>query len=145
VNATNPAERYVTLTDTLGEWTSTFEPAAIEDPGDLPRTFALSQNYPNPFNPSTIIPFHVGRVGIVRLSVYTVLGQLLDVREVDLVAGDYQIEWSAREPPACCSTRWRSAESGSHEKWSSSTAARGRTWGGGFPFALPGARKDSPG
>jgi len=96
VNATNPAERYVTLTDTLGEWTSTFEPAAIEDPGDLPRTFALSQNYPNPFNPSTIIPFHVGRVGIVRLSVYTVLGQLLDVREVDLVAGDYQIEWSAR-------------------------------------------------
>jgi hypothetical protein len=62
----------------------------------LPNTVMLHQNYPNPFNPATTIEFSVPVSSYVRLSVYTLLGQ-----EVDLLvngtkeAGMYAVPFDA--------------------------------------------------
>lgn len=61
-----------------------------------PAQFSLEQNYPNPFNPSTTIRFRVRWEGVVTLSVYDVLGQLLDRRSFGLAAGGYEIVWSSK-------------------------------------------------
>ena len=45
--------------------------------GLRPAAFNLSQNFPNPFNPSTTIRFGLAERVHVRLSVFTVLGQLV--------------------------------------------------------------------
>lgn len=44
-----------------------------------PQTFTLSQNYPNPFNPSTNIEFMLPESGNVRLAVYNMLGQSVQI------------------------------------------------------------------
>ena len=43
----------------------------------LPRTITLKQNYPNPFNPTTTISFSLPTFSQVKLSVYNLVGQLV--------------------------------------------------------------------
>lgn len=40
-----------------------------------PMEFSLLQNYPNPFNPSTTITYSIKNEGLVKLSVYNLLGK----------------------------------------------------------------------
>jgi hypothetical protein len=64
--------------------------------GELPVSFELYQNYPNPFNPSTTIKFAVPKESIVNLSVYNVLGELVQSLANDLMKpGNYQYEFDA--------------------------------------------------
>jgi hypothetical protein len=62
----------------------------------VPHKFQLYQNYPNPFNPSTTIAFDIPKNGLVKLTVYDVLG-----REVERLinermnAGRYKFEFNA--------------------------------------------------
>jgi len=42
---------------------------------NIPNKFSLFQNFPNPFNPLTNINFSISKAGLVRLSVYNLLGQ----------------------------------------------------------------------
>ena len=67
---------------------------AIETNGELPDAYALHQNYPNPFNPSTVIRFDMPEAGQVRISIYNVYGQLVEVIEDRrLPAGQHEVQW----------------------------------------------------
>jgi hypothetical protein len=61
---------------------------------NIPSDYKLNQNYPNPFNPTTKISFAIGNAGLVRLTVYDILGNevaaLLNERKD---AGSYEIEF----------------------------------------------------
>ena len=63
----------------------------------LPDDYNLSQNYPNPFNPSTKIRYSIPQASSVKLSVYNMLGQQVQVL-VDAVKspGTYEITWNAK-------------------------------------------------
>jgi hypothetical protein len=64
----------------------------------LPKDYELSNSYPNPFNPSTTIVYGLPRQSLVKLSVYSILGQ--EVRTlVDGVQGAsyYRVTWNGRD------------------------------------------------
>ncbi len=61
-----------------------------------PLSFALEQNYPNPFNPSTTIKYSVPQSGFVKLSVYNLVGEEVNVlvnRSVN--AGLHEVTFNA--------------------------------------------------
>lgn len=70
---------------------------SVENVGGMIKDFELSQNYPNPFNPSTKIRYAVPQISNVKLSVYNMLGQRVQVL-VDGVKspGTYEVTWSAK-------------------------------------------------
>lgn len=56
----------------------------------------LYQNYPNPFSNTTTIPFEIAREGKVRLTLYNMLGQLVEVViEQKMPPGKHQVEFKA--------------------------------------------------
>ncbi|MFA7421354.1 MAG: T9SS type A sorting domain-containing protein, partial [Melioribacteraceae bacterium] len=62
----------------------------------VPTKYELSQNYPNPFNPSTTIKFALPKEGLVKLSVFNILGQEVGTLINGFkAAGSYSVEWSA--------------------------------------------------
>jgi len=67
------------------------ESTAVEEE-TAPQTFALKQNSPNPFNPTTLIEFQIPESGFVTLTVYNVMGQVVE-RLVDdnLAAGVHRV------------------------------------------------------
>ncbi|MBN4057195.1 M6 family metalloprotease domain-containing protein, partial [bacterium AH-315-J21] len=66
-----------------------------EDPKPfLPEQFSLQQNYPNPFNPSTTISFDLPKSTQVTVTVYNVLGQIVDViADGVLSQGAHTVTW----------------------------------------------------
>jgi len=62
--------------------------------------FSLKNNYPNPFNPSTVINYNIPEADNVRLIVYNVLGQPVDVLVNEyLAAGSYNTVFEAGDLP----------------------------------------------
>jgi len=57
----------------------------IEVEVNAPAEYALEQNYPNPFNPSTTINYSIAEAGLVKISVYNLLGQ-----EVALIVNEFK-------------------------------------------------------
>lgn len=53
--------------------------SAEETPGEEVVEYKLEQNYPNPFNPTTTINYRVKDAGMVRLTVFNLLGQAVQV------------------------------------------------------------------
>ena len=63
---------------------------------ELPGEFLLLQNYPNPFNPSTTIRYALPSKSLVTLSVYSTLGQELDVLSQGVQeAGYHDVQFNA--------------------------------------------------
>lgn len=62
----------------------------------VPTEFALYQNYPNPFNPLTTIEFSVVEDGNVKLSVYSLTGELVaDLVNTEMSKGSYKYTFDA--------------------------------------------------
>ena len=80
----------------VGDAIIAIEPAFRPDLG-----FLLEPNYPNPFNPSTSIAFILPEAGEVRLEVFSVTGQRVDVVTAGyLPAGRHAVTWSATRQPS---------------------------------------------
>ena len=65
-------------------------------------TYNLYQNYPNPFNPLTTIRFSVPETDHVTLSVYNILGELVNILINNEVyeAGNYEIRFDGKLLPS---------------------------------------------
>jgi hypothetical protein len=62
---------------------------------DAGKNYVLYQNFPNPFNPSTVIQFSLNTESNVRIDIYNMLGELVDVlTEGTRQAGNHSISWS---------------------------------------------------
>lgn len=67
---------------------------------NLPTKLHLYQNYPNPFNSSTQIKFYLPYDSYVRLEIYNINGQLVDVLlNSKLTKGYHNIKWDAKNLP----------------------------------------------
>jgi hypothetical protein len=66
--------------------------------GQLPKEYSLEQNYPNPFNPATTLKYALPVQSNVRLVVFNVLGQIVNVL-IDEVqeAGYKEVAWNASD------------------------------------------------
>jgi hypothetical protein len=63
---------------------------------NLPTEYNLSQNYPNPFNPTTSIQFSIPKESFVKLSVFNVIGQEIQVLvNKNMSAGSYKVNFDA--------------------------------------------------
>jgi photosystem II stability/assembly factor-like uncharacterized protein len=58
---------------------------------DMPIEFELSQNWPNPFNPSTSIGYYLPESGIVKVSVYNIMGELVNSQQPEFVQQGHHI------------------------------------------------------
>jgi len=65
------------------------------------KGFYLSQNYPNPFNPSSVIKFGIPVNSNVRIEVFNMRGQKIDVLvNSRKSAGYYEVIWYASDFPS---------------------------------------------
>jgi hypothetical protein len=76
---------------------NTGEATSVNKNTELPKEFKLNQNYPNPFNPTTTIEFSIIKNEFVTLSVYNILGQVVNTLvDQELEPGNYSFKLDAR-------------------------------------------------
>ena len=87
----------VGISDLKGLAFSFTSTTSVEDDLALvPKEFALSQNYPNPFNPYTTINFSLPVTSNVKLTVYNILGEVVNVLfDKEFQSGNYNVIWNA--------------------------------------------------
>ncbi len=67
----------------------------------IPVEFELSQNWPNPFNPSTSISYFLPESGIVKVSVYNIMGELVNSQQPEFVTqGQHIIKFDGSQLPS---------------------------------------------
>jgi membrane dipeptidase len=65
----------------------------IDEMERIPFQFHVSSPYPNPFNPKTKIDFSLPRRSPVKVTVYNILGEVIDTHNSYLSTGLYSIDW----------------------------------------------------
>lgn len=69
--------------------------------GAIPERYDLKQNYPNPFNPSTTITFSLPKAENVKLIIYNILGEKVNiVVDNQLAPGNYKFRFDAANLPS---------------------------------------------
>ncbi len=69
--------------------------------GKIPQEFILSQNYPNPFNPSTKIKYDLPKPEKVKIEVFNLLGQKIEILlNKQMLAGSHEVEFTAKNLPS---------------------------------------------
>ena len=64
----------------------------------IPTSYALDQNYPNPFNAGTVISFALPEASHVKVTVFNVLGQTVNVlADEEMSAGMQRVPWDGRD------------------------------------------------
>lgn len=78
----------------------TTKPLGIAKVG-IPTQYSLDQNFPNPFNPSTRIQFSLPRTGLVKLTIYNLLGEIVKVLvNEEMPAGYYYEDFDGTKLPS---------------------------------------------
>jgi hypothetical protein len=71
---------------------------SVKDQKPIPVAFNLMQNYPNPFNPSTTIEYSIPEASNVKITVYNILGDQVNVISNSFKApGNYNVVWNATD------------------------------------------------
>ena len=66
-----------------------------------PASFVISKAYPNPFNPTTSLDVSLNNDAQVKVEVYNVMGQLVDVIANDMMSqGTHNFTWNASDVPS---------------------------------------------
>ncbi len=80
---------------------NTFISGTENEIASVPQGYNLGQNYPNPFNPETTIPFTLGKRAPVKLTVYNILGEKVDVLvNRTLPPGNYRVQFHGGTLPS---------------------------------------------
>jgi len=73
----------------------------VDDNSVTPLNFEMEQNYPNPFNPNTIIKYSIPEKSIIKVEVFNVLGQSVNVLvNKEKLSGFYETTWNATNLPS---------------------------------------------
>ena len=65
------------------------------------RSLHLDQNYPNPFNPTTTINFSLAEPTFVKLAIYNLLGEEVEVLKNEAMnAGSFKVSFDASSLPS---------------------------------------------
>ena len=64
----------------------------------LPKEIELEPVYPNPFNPQTTIAYKISKDTNVRLTVYNIMGRVIQILvDTPQAAGSYQVYWNGED------------------------------------------------
>jgi len=66
-----------------------------------PDQYQLFDNYPNPFNPATTLRFGLPQAGAVKLTIYNLLGQRIEILlDEHRAAGFHEVQWAPDQLPS---------------------------------------------
>lgn len=82
------------LTNLSGYWELILV-TTIDEKDRIPLQFNVSTPYPNPFNPKTKIDFYLPQHSQVNVTVYNILGEVVDTQNSFLNVGLYSIDWES--------------------------------------------------
>lgn len=80
----------------MGAYESPYGAGIVNEP-IVPTQFTLDQNFPNPFNPVTTISYQLPELSFVNLSIYNVIGQLVETlvnKKVQI--GYHNVTWNSK-------------------------------------------------
>ncbi|NOS85978.1 MAG: T9SS type A sorting domain-containing protein, partial [Ignavibacteria bacterium] len=67
----------------------------------IPEKYSISQNYPNPFNPVTNIKFGIPKSGLVKITIFDLLGrEVTNLVNEQMQPGSYTVNWDASNHPS---------------------------------------------
>lgn len=82
----------------LTQWTKKGIVSIEKELGIIPNHFSLMNNYPNPFNPSTNIKYSLPFASNVKLEIFNMLGQLVNILvDEHQQAGTYNAFWNGKD------------------------------------------------
>ena len=64
------------------------------------KDFYLHPIYPNPFNPLATVKFDLVHSGILDISIYNILGNVIVSDQMQMNAGTHQFQWNASNSPS---------------------------------------------